>query len=123
MKRPAALGMPLAAALFALLLCGCDTLPAGDPPPGPLADNTPPAGESPVAVHNRRVTALISCSLQSGLRELAVADDAAARVAADAARVAGFALLPEDGKRPVLSCGDRGIVLVRPDGTELWRCE
>ena len=112
-----------AAALLALVVCGCDTLPAGDPPAGPLADNTPVEAVSPTAVRNRRVTALISYALQNGLSALAAADDAAAAVARDAAMVAGFSVAPSDGVVPVLKSDGSGMVLCRPDGTELWRCE
>ena len=112
-----------AAALPALLLWGCDTLPAGDPPAGPLADNTPTAAETATARHNRRVTALISYALLNGLGTLAAADGEAARVARDAAAVAGFAVAPSDGAVPVLRSDGSGVALVRPDGTELWRCE
>ena len=112
-----------AAALLALLCCGCDTLPSGDPPAGPLADNTPTAVETETSRRNRRVTALISYALQNGLRALAAADDAALEVARDAAPVAGFAVVPPDGTVPILKSGNSGMVLCRPDGAELWRCE
>jgi len=112
-----------AAALVTLLLCGCDTLPGGTPPAGPLADNTPPPAATAAARHNRRVTALISCALQNGLTAIAAADDAAAAVARDAANVAGFSVAPPDGTMPILRSDDSGIALFRPDGTELWRCE
>jgi len=112
-----------AALLAALLWCGCDTLPAGDPPPGPLADNTPPDAETLTARHNRRVTALISCVFQNGLSALAPADDVAAEVARDAAKVAGFRVLPPGGAVPVLVSGESGMTLRTPGGTVLWRCE
>lgn len=111
------------AAALALLVCGCDTLPAGDPPAGPLADNTPTVTTTAAAVRNRRVTALISHALQHGLSSLAVADDGAREVARDAAQVAGFAVKAPDGKLPVLKSDGSGMALVAPDGTELWRCE
>ena len=112
-----------AALLAGICLCGCDTLPRGNPPEGPLADNTPPRTASPAAVRNRRVTALITYALQSGLRELAAADATAAAVARDAACVAGFSVLPPAPGRAALRSDGGGLALVAPDGVELWRCE
>lgn len=124
MKRREHPARPLAAALLlAALICGCDSLPAGDPPAGPLADNTPTEAESPTAVRNRRITALITYAFQSGLRALAAADDDAAAVARSAARVAGFAVTPPDDAVPVLRRDGPGMALFRPDGTVLWRCD
>ena len=122
--RRAQLAMRSAAALLAaLLFCGCDTLPAGDPPAGPLADNTPTVAGTETARRNRRVTALITYALQHGLTALAAGDDAALEVARDAAKIAGFAVKAPDGALPILKCDGSGMALFRPDGTELWRCE
>ena len=123
MRRALGTMLSAAAALAALLVCGCDTLPAGDPPAGPLADNTPTVAATETARRNRRVTALITYALQHGLTVIAAGDDAASEVARDAAKIAGFAVVPPNGTAPLLKSDDSGMALFRPDGTELWRCE
>ena len=83
------------AVLAAALGAGCDTLPGGDPPPGALADNTPPPADTDLARHNQLVTQLTAYALQVGLDELDPGDDLrTAAIARDAAAVAGFRIGP-----------------------------
>ena len=122
---------PVAAAAAAALLAlsvGCDTLPAGDPPKGNLTDNTPPPAATPLAEKNRLATQLIVFALRNGVAELDPGDDAAvAAVAADAARTAGYKLVPGAKLRLRRErSGDGATVLVAvraADGTEVWRSQ
>jgi|GEM_PF-6666768 len=91
MKRPRrGPGALLALLLLLPPLCGCDTLPGGEPPAGNLADNSAVA-ETELARHNHLVTQLIAYSLQAGVRALDPGpDERCSAIARDAARVAGF---------------------------------
>ena len=84
-------GLAVLAALAALFVAGCDTLPGGDPPTGALADNAPPPADTELARHNHLVTQLIAFVLQNGVAALDPGDDPrCAAVARDAAQLAGF---------------------------------
>ncbi len=111
--------------LVLLAGCGCEILPGGEPPPGNLADNTPPPATSPRAVYNGLVTRLSVFALQENIRAVAVDEDDLARaVAHDAARVAGFRIMPEAEYRLCArreKDGSVELILRRKDNSVRWQ--
>ena len=115
----------LAAALLAAV-AGCDTLPEGDPPAGPLTDNSQPPISSPQALRNHLVTQLIMFALSDDLESIDPGSDPeTVSIAAEAARTAGFTL---DRRAPLLLRLVRGkdgtldLTAIRKSaGGEVWR--
>lgn len=127
-RRPRLGAAILAAVALLALAAGCDTLPEGEPPDGPLTDNAQPPVTSARALHNHLVTQLIMFAFQNGVTSLDPGGDpATAAIAAEASRTAGFRL--ERGAPLALKlvwCENGGADLVatqKSDGAEVWRSQ
>jgi len=122
-RRDRGFGALLALAL--LLAAGCDTLPGGAPPPGDLADNTPPSADTELARHNHLVTQLIAFALQEGVTALDPGGDPrSAAVARDAAQVAGFRIEDSAALKLTLERSADGVetlILRDAAGSVVWR--
>ena len=83
----------VAGAVLLLAAAGCDALPDGEPPDGPLTDNRQPPVTSPRALRNHLVTQLIMFALERGVTSIDPGSDpATVAIAAEAAQTAGFRL-------------------------------
>ena len=129
MKRPVRGGFVhvLSAAALLFAATGCEILPSGTPPPGNIADNTPPPDDTPVARHNRLVTQLIAYALQTGLRSLDPGSDPELQaLARDAAAVAGFEIAAEAPLKLVTArAADGSMELAVTDAKQavVWRSD